>query len=57
MACIIPFSEENQSITTREQFIAEFMAKRGDYNVFHAYYRGSLSGRCMRPEARVTYFA
>ena len=39
MACIIPFSEENQSITTREQFIAEFMAKRGDYNVFHAYYR------------------
>ena len=39
MACIIPFSEENQSITTRKQFIAEFMAKRGDYNVFHAYYR------------------
>jgi succinyl-CoA synthetase alpha subunit len=23
----------------RERFIAEFMAKRGDYNVFHAYYR------------------
>ena len=23
----------------REHFIAEFMAKRGDYNVFHAYYR------------------
>ncbi|HTQ70664.1 MAG TPA: hypothetical protein VMH92_04120 [Acidocella sp.] len=23
----------------REQFIAAFMAKRGDYNVFHAYYR------------------
>ena len=23
----------------RERFIAEFMAKRGDYNVFHAFYR------------------
>jgi hypothetical protein len=23
----------------RERFIAEFMAKRGDYNIFHAYYR------------------
>ena len=23
----------------RERFIADFMAKRGDYNVFHAYYR------------------
>ena len=23
----------------RERFIAEFMTKRGDYNVFHAYYR------------------
>src|SRR4030095_2345534 len=23
----------------RERFIASFMAKRGDYNVFHAYYR------------------
>jgi hypothetical protein len=23
----------------RERFIAEFMARRGDYNIFHAYYR------------------
>jgi citrate synthase len=23
----------------RERFIADFMAKRGDYNVFHAFYR------------------
>jgi hypothetical protein len=23
----------------RERFIAEFMAKRGDYNVFHSFYR------------------
>lgn len=23
----------------RERFIADFMAKRGDYNIFHAYYR------------------
>ncbi len=23
----------------RERFVAEFMAKRGDYNIFHAYYR------------------
>jgi citrate synthase len=23
----------------RERFIAEFMEKRGDYNIFHAYYR------------------
>src|ERR1700730_9645006 len=23
----------------RERFIAEFMSKRGDYNIFHAYYR------------------
>jgi hypothetical protein len=23
----------------RERFIGEFMAKRGDYNIFHAYYR------------------
>ena len=29
----------------RERFIADFMAQRGDYNVFHAYYRERTTGQ------------
>jgi hypothetical protein len=40
----------------RERFIADFMAKRGDYNVFHAFYR-ELVQALYDPAPRVMCFA
>lgn len=33
------FKGKAENFDPRERFIAEFMEKRGDYNIFHAYYR------------------
>jgi hypothetical protein len=33
------FKGKAENFDPRERFIAEFMAQRGDYNIFHAYYR------------------
>lgn len=33
------FRDKSENFDPRERFIAEFMDKRGEYNVFHAFYR------------------